>query len=253
MQARRAQAAGTLPAFPAALRSVAVALSRPLCMNTHKLICIRLGVDPSQSPPHSLTFCVPADGGQRYELVQPFPRRRFSSEDLPRSLRSLGLPQRCLLLLEPLEAPSWSLRGTLAAAAGFMNPVRFLRGSAAGTAGTAGNQPPAPPAVQARERQRGVVTETLPASGSRQQQRGVRKRGGANNGSGDSRDNGRGRGDSGGGSSGSGSSSSRGGGMNGNVHTLGSFRDDAPDGPQNRYSNGNSTSYEARPPPDDQQ
>ncbi|KAL4855948.1 Plant UBX domain-containing protein 11 [Chlorella vulgaris] len=188
------------------------------------------------------------DGGQRYELVQPFPRRRFSPEDLPRSLRSLGLPQRCLLLLEPLEAPSWSLRGTLAAAAGFMNPVRFLRGSAAGTAGTAGNQPPALPAFQARERQRGVATETLPAGGSRQQQRGVRKRGGANNGSGDSRDGGCGRGDSGGGSS-----SSRGGGMNGNVHTLGSYRDDAPDGPQNRYSNGNSTSYEARPPPDDQQ
>ena len=70
--------------------------------------------------------------------MQPFPRRRFTADDMQTPLAQLGFEPRQALLLEPAaeqgRGGGWSLGGLLAAAKSWLNPYSYVTGPA-GTAG----------------------------------------------------------------------------------------------------------------------
>jgi hypothetical protein len=179
---------------------------------------------------------VPADGGAPYALVLPYPRHRFTAEDMQQQLLGLGLQPRQLLLLEPLSGPvggrrsggssGWSLGGMLSTAASYFNPYSYLSG-AAGTPREQAAAVAADSMQAAGAGQQGAVGDAMLPSSGGGQGRGPRKRALGGGGS--------------------------------NIHTLGegSSSDAAPAGGQdpesNDYWNGNSTTFGGAPPPPGQQ
>lgn len=177
-----------------------------------------------------------ADGGAPYSLVQPYPKRRFGAADMQQPLLALGLQPRQLLLLEA-EVPagvgassSWSLGGLLSSAAGYLNPLSYLRGPA----GTPSEQQ-AQQADPQQQQQQAVVAAAAAAAAERRLAAG--------------------------GSSGGGGSSEEprgarkrllGAGGSSNIHTLASSKDSTDDGDANKYWNGNSTEFGGSPPPGQQ-
>lgn len=219
----------------AALRRVVV---RPLPMQECAWLqrSDRTAPAPRPSPLPLLTHrrTHPADGGAPYTLVQPYPKRRFSAADMQQSLQALCLQPRQLLLVEAVGPPivvdtrtggGWSLGGLLSSAAGFLNPLAYL-------GGTAGSQQ----AQQAQQQQQSDAAAAAAAAAERRLAAGS----------------------AGGGASGSSGAAhaarkrpfSTTGGPN--VHTLASSGGSMDEGDANKYWNGNSTEFGGGPPPGQQ-
>ncbi|KAL4425026.1 hypothetical protein ABPG77_001804 [Micractinium sp. CCAP 211/92] len=176
------------------------------------------------------------DGGAPYSLVQPYPKRRFGAADMQQPLLALGLQPRQLLLLEA-EVPagvgassSWSLGGLLSSAAGYLNPLSYLRGPA----GTPSEQQ-AQQADPQQQQQQAVVAAAAAAAAER------RLAAGGSSGGGGSSEEPRGA-----------RKRPLGAGGSSNIHTLASSKDSTDDGDANKYWNGNSTEFGGSPPPGQQ-
>lgn len=192
--------------------------------------CCWPGLLPAVPHPPPCPPVPPADGSAAYALVLPYPKRRFSPQDLQAPLAALGLQQRQLLLLEPLAGGAggrgaWSVGGMLSSAASWLNPWAYL-GGAAGTpreqAAAAAAEDTYRAAAEARRQGSAAPAQPFPAGDA--QQRGARKRGPA-----------------------------PGGGAGPNIHTLHSGgsggEGEGSDPEDNSYWNGNSTEFGAGPPP----
>lgn len=167
--------------------------------------------------------------------MQPYPKRRFGAADMQQPLLALGLQPRQLLLVEAVGAPAaagtgggWSLGSLLSSAAGYLNPLSYLRGPA----GTSGEQQ-AQQVGSVQQEQHAAAAAVAAAAAERR----LAAAGGGDGGAGAAR---------------GARKRPLGAGGGANIHTLASSLDGTDEGDANKYWNGNSTEFGGSPPPGQQ-